>query len=122
MILDNRKFLIGIGVAAILVIVILLVVLFQTDTPSNTKSNNTNQYTVDLVINQNTITGILHSEGKTTEIIETEIQNYLITSFNSTRDIFWADCFDGYSLVSSNSDSGNNIINDPSLGVGMEIF
>lgn len=77
------------------------------------KNQNNTSYTLSITENDKNISSILTSGGATTKIDENALNKYALVSLNSTSDIMWFECPQGYKYANPSSATGNKITETP---------
>jgi hypothetical protein len=82
--------------------------------PSAT-SNNSSSYILSINKNTTGISASMTYGGKTTQLDENTLNQYASVGLNSTSDILWFECPEGYTYSNPYSTTGNQITRVPSL-------
>ena len=114
----------------IIVIIILFIiaafgfgVYFLLSGKNQNPASNSTSYTLSVTKNDVNISATLTSGGATAQLDENALSKYALVSLNSTSDILWFECPQGYTYANPLSTTGNKITQDPLLSeVNIEIF
>jgi len=113
----------------IIVIIIFLIialgfsVYFLLSGKNQNPASNSTSYTLSVTKNDVNISATLTSGGATTQLDENALSQYALVSLNSTSDILWFECPQGYKYANPLSTTENKITQVPLLSeVNIEIF
>ncbi len=114
----NKKIIIGISIGLVIILGLLGWLLFA----NSDNDKFLTKYTISTDAANGSFKSYLVEKSNKTEISPELINNYLITSFNSPRDILWINCVEGYTASDIHSTTSSHILSDPFIGSGMEII
>jgi flagellar basal body-associated protein FliL len=109
----------------IIVIIIILLVCFLIAlgilVMQNQKSTSkTQSYKISFLVDKEGFKDVFLNDSKDS-LPAKAIEQYLTFFLNGPGDLIWVNCNENYKLKSYVSNTGENIISDPSIGLGLEL-
>ena len=84
--------------------------------PSGTGPNFPSTYRLSVTSSDSSYSGILTANNEQTTLSETDIQQYGLVYFNTTHDLMFIQCPQGYVSSHPTSATGNTVNTDPDIG------
>ncbi len=89
---------------------------------NNNNNETLNSYTLSITEkNKSIIESFVTIGNNTTEIDPKTIGSYAITSYNSTYEIFWVLCLDGYKMTNATSNTQNKVNFNSEIGASTDV-
>lgn len=86
------------------------------------KSVELSTYKVSVQVISGTPQFTLETVTSQKQITPAEADSYLIYSFNSTSEILWIDCAEGYRVTNYTDKNGNAVFGDSTTGYGVDVI
>ncbi len=100
----------------------ILVILNQKSTSpnSNKQTQKKSSYKISLYVDKDGFKDVFLNDSKV-PLPAKDIEQYISFFINGPGDLIWVNCNENYKLKSYYSNTGENIIFDPSIGLGLEL-